>query len=371
MGLSSVHIRSQGSRELIPARVSICSTGSLASVRREHLKEVCLSCGREYEVPRRKAGRCICISCQVVTKDCSNCGHTWKAKRYPRDAEGRLADNCPNCGTPYDGNKRKGIRVFSRASRRRLMRTIAQLSRKVLPVFVTLTYPDTYAYHREPQRWKADLRRFEHRFRRAFPGGSFIWRLEAVDRKSGERLGEVSPHYHLLVFGAQYAQLRAWVPGAWYEAVGTGDAEHLAAGTRVERVHSHRGVMSYASKAMGSTMSAELGKMCQAQGVNVGRWWGVVVREAFEALLSVVEVFELGEDAAIRLIRLFRRMIKAYSRDYASLTALIDGQWFKGRVPELAYPCERVKIFKASGRREGVPFWQWAYNTGRLVPGEG
>lgn len=370
MGLSPMHIRSQVSGKTISARAVVSSQGSLASVRREHVTETCLSCGREYETPARRAGRCICVGCQVVTKVCE-CGHTWKALRYPRDAEGNLVDNCPSCGREYTGNKRGGIRVFSKASRRRLMRTIAQLRRDVLPVFVTLTYPDSYTHHADPVEWKADLRRFEHRFRRAFPGGSFVWRLEAIDRKSGERIGQVSPHYHLLVFGCEYAKLRGWIPGAWFEAVGTGDERHLMAGTRVERVRSHRGVMSYASKALGYTMSAELGKMCQAQGVTVGRWWGVVVRDAFQALLSIVEVFDLEDGAAVRIIRLFRRMINAYSRDYPSLTALIDGSWFRGRLPELAYPVERIITYRATGRRINEPFWQWAYKSGLLLPLEG
>lgn len=303
-----------------------------------------------------------------MAKECGSCGHNWRAERYPKDEHGRVVDYCPNCGVRYTHAKRGGIRIFSQASRRRLMRELAQLRRDKLPAFVTLTYPDSYMHHTEPAEWKRDLRAFEHRFRRQFPGGSFVWRLEVVDRKSGSRLGQLSPHYHLLVFGVNYPELRSWVPGAWFEAVGTGDEHHLRAGTRVERVNSSRGVMSYASKAMGYTMSAELGKTCQAMGVNVGRWWGIVCRDIFEAFKSVLEVFEVGEDAAVRLIRYFRRMIKAYSRDYPSLTALIDGQWFKGVLPKLAYPVECPVVYKSTGRRAEVPFWRHAYDRGWLSP---
>ena len=92
------------------------------------------------------------------------------------------------------------------------MRSLAKLHKDVRPVFVTLTYPDSYDHYDDPDRWKRDLQAFEHRFKRAFPDGCYFWRLEVVDRKSGEHVGVLFPHYHLLVFGVEYNRLRAFVP---------------------------------------------------------------------------------------------------------------------------------------------------------------
>jgi hypothetical protein len=223
--------------------------------------------------------------------------------------------------------------------------------------------------------WKTTLKRFEARFRRRFGAGAYLWRLEVVPRKSGERLGELSPHYHLLVFGVSYAQLREFVPVAWYEAVGTGDEKHLRSGTRVERVKSRRGVMAYASKAVGRTMGAEMGKTIQAQAGRVGRWWGVAMRENFEAVISAVKALDLTEQEAVHLLRAFRRLssrldlgewdgenyipvncpfgrrtIRPPGRDYPSLTAFIDGAFLLLCLPRIAIPDPGRGFYKATRR---------------------
>ena len=53
------------------------------------------------------------------------------------------------------GGRRNKITAFSRASRRRMLRTFAKLSKTALPVFATLTYPECYS--EDPTDWKADL----------------------------------------------------------------------------------------------------------------------------------------------------------------------------------------------------------------------
>jgi hypothetical protein len=362
MGLSTLHIsRFSGSdRDREQAAVLICGDGSLSKVRREHVKKECLSCGKTFYVLSRRAHLVhVCESCKVVTKTCE-CGHQWHEKRWPKDDEGNpKMCFCPSCGLEYRGNKRQAVTRFSEGSRRRLMQTLAQLKKDVLPCFVTLTYPDSWEGHKEPDEWRKSLKRFEERFRRAYPEGSYIWRREVVDRKSGERLGELSPHYHLLVFGVEYNRLRAFVAQNWYEAVGTGDPKHLAAGTQVAKVHSRRGIMSYASKAVGSVMSAELGKMCQAQGVSAGRWWGCVLIENFERWLSDVTEYILEEVEAVRLVRAFRRLAKMFSRDYPSVTAFIDGAWLSANFGRIAVPVEGVRSYRATGRRYDMPFVEW------------
>jgi hypothetical protein len=51
-----------------------------------------------------------------------------------------------------------------------------------------------------------------------------IWKLELQDRGA--------PHFHLLIFGLRYLPA-ALLARRWYEIVGSGDVNHLSAGTSV------------------------------------------------------------------------------------------------------------------------------------------
>jgi len=335
-GLSTCHIRSQETQtpRLVPAGVSWYTTGGLAKVTREQVEKPCRGCGEPFKVLKRKSS---------YTHYCKGC-----------------------CQPGVRGWKRGTIHTFSRNSRRRLMRLLATVKKDVRPVLVTLTYPDSYEDYENSASWKRDLRAFEHRFRRAFPGASFIWRLEIVERKSGVHVGKAKPHFHLLVFGCAYQSLRKWVPQAWFEAVGTGDWQHLNAGTQVSQVRSRRGMFSYASKTVGN-LPGELGKDAQTAGQDVGRWWGVCVRKAFQLFQSAVSVLELTEQQAVNVLRAFRRLSKAGSRDYVGLTAFCDGGWLTQKIAQLAEPIAGRNSFR-TGRRYDVPFWKWAYELGKLVP---
>src|SRR5205823_1017705 len=127
------------------------------------------------------------------------------------------------------------INGFSFAARRRLLRLCAEVDRRecrLLPLFVTLTYPSVWPA--DPADWKRQLDRFFHRLKRGWPDAAAIWRLEFQRRGA--------PHFHLLVFGLEFLPA-TWVAAAWYEIVGSGDLKHLQAGTQVVRVKSWRGVM--------------------------------------------------------------------------------------------------------------------------------
>lgn len=357
MGLSSLHKRTQ----LIQASAEIYESGSLATVRREQEQKECLKCGRPFKaLVRRSPDKHVCRSCETVKKTCKECGAVWLGVRWPKDSEGNAKlEGCPKCGVVYDGNKRQAVTRFSANSRRRLMRKLATVKTGELPSFLTLTFPDSWSYHDDPGEWKRVLKRFEARFRRHFETGAYIWRLEVVPRKSGERIGQLSPHFHLLVFGVSYAALREFVPVAWYEAVGTGDEKHLRAGTQVARVRSRRGVMSYASKAVGRVMGAEMGKTIQAQAGRVGRWWGVAMRDNFDAVVSAVKALDLTEQEAVRLLRAFRRLSHVPGRDYPSLTTFIDGALLLLLLPRLAVPDPGRGFYRATRRPYEVAFMEW------------
>lgn len=246
------------------------------------------------------------------------------------------------------------------------MQTLAQLREWVRPNFVTLTVSDPWTGHSNPKAWREAQRRFEERFRRAFPEGCLIWRRDTIDRKSGERKGKLSPHWHLLVFGVEFNRLRSWVPVQWFESVGSNDPEHLAAGTQVARVHSRNGIMSYASKAVGVTMSREMGKQIQSETdslegehVSLGRWWGIVGVENFYKFLSDVKEYILEETEAVTLIRYFRKMAKIKGRDCPSLFAFINGKWLLQYFSKLAIPMTGKKSYRSTGRPYDKSFSEW------------
>ena len=211
------------------------------------------------------------------------------------------------------GGPRSTITTFTRASRRRLMRTVARVRKSALPVFVTLTYPGEYSD--DPTVWKRDLKVFWQRMARRFPRAAFVWRLEFQRRGA--------PHFHLLVWGVRYAELRAFVPVAWYEVVGSGDDKHLRAGTRVEHIRSHNQVLRYAAK--------ELGKVVQVTLTDVGRWWGVVGRE-HRMPWSVAVPWPITDRDAIQYLRWLRRLAGVRARAYKSLTVFADGSFWEKKL---------------------------------------
>jgi len=182
------------------------------------------------------------------------------------------------------------------------MLTIARIKREVaLPYFVTLTYPNKFP---SPAESKNHFDIFVKRFRRQFPGGGLIWKLEPQQRGA--------PHYHLLVWGCDKLDLWWWVPKSWYEIAGGGDPLHLrwhmgecGNGNRhcVSEVKSFRGVWAYASKYLGKTFEvAGWGKMW------TGRFWGVVGRQnvPFGPLVHLA----LEYKQAVRVMRYQRRFAK-------------------------------------------------------------
>ena len=384
--LSQVHIRSQIVGEE-PAKVVLYPNSTIAKVTREMLVKVCVDCGKEFRVEKYKSAWVDrCVMCRSVLKTCVHCGIdfviTGREQRTLKEIE------CPACGGVNPGCVRGEVTRFSEDSKHRLMKKLNQVRKGISKVhFVTLTVPDEYHEFRlNPERWKSDLRRFEHRFRRAFPGGAFVWRLEIETRKSGLFVGETFPHFHLLVFNVQLGLLRDFVAEHWHEVAGQGSEKHLKVHSHVETVKpviSRKGVMSYASKAVGSVMSRELAKDLQAKGNNVGRWWGVAVKDIFKLFLADEDIYEMTDADAVQFVRLFRNYIHRQSVErwrkagkrwkkpkltgfsFPSLTVFLDADRLKENLVRVLSPGGSW-AFQSTGRRYNVPFLQWAYDTGKL-----
>ncbi len=216
-------------------------------------------------------------------------------------------------GSSLGGGVRGDVVSFSSASRLRLMRLIASFERDERPVFVTMTYPDIFPDSKE--KWKRDIDVFGKRLARKYPEAGFIWRIEFKERQSGVSMGRVAPHFHLLVYGAGYRDLLGWVADAWWEVVGSGDSDHLEAGTRVEHIRSWGGIMRYVGKY--------IAKEDEYPEDWQGRAWGIIGRENLPWAVEVV--ISLTEDESIKLVRLGRKMIGAKGRSFSyGLTWIVN-----------------------------------------------
>lgn len=225
-------------------------------------------------------------------------------------------------------HKRGVISGFSKGSRKRLMRKLAKINNSVLPLFVTLTFPDEFFEHRLNTVYiKQVLRRFELRFRRAYPNGSYIWREEYQDRKSGRYVGEMFPHFHLLVYGVDHVELRKFVTVAWWEACGKLSQAHLMAGTQVSRVENKRHLMGYVSKYIAKV---------EDKSILTGRVWGICNVENIPFVKGIL--IQLSEKEAVQLVRYFRRYARIRGRDYKSLTVFTNPDYWYERIDRLLYP---------------------------------
>jgi hypothetical protein len=256
--------------------------------------------------------------------------------------------------------KRGDIRGFSDASRRRMLDLMAKIELSQVPLFVTLTYPDTFPLYSE--EFKRHLEVFCARLQRRWPEASVIWKLEFKERRSGENKGRVAPHYHLFVYGVPWEfpyrsenrpnyrvvfemcgcelpfpalqvfergelldllgglsvpgcdwerienapspecldNFRLWVSRTWYDVVNAGDIRHFHAGTRVERLRSVKGAFAYAAKRYACKKEA----LPELED-KPGRFWGVVNRKALK--LGQRHCVEVTEQQAVQLRRFIRR----------------------------------------------------------------
>jgi hypothetical protein len=159
----------------------------------------------------------------------------------------------------------RGVATFSPASRKRLLQLVASLDQDTTPpLFLTLTYPQSWPT--VPAAWHDDLEAFYKRLCRKYP----MCNIAVLWRKEPQRRG--APHYHLLVFGVPYIAYK-WVGEVWAQIT----RGNPATCSRVERVRSWRGAMSYASKYLGKKLDGGEFKTDQGEVLDsVGRHWGVM-----------------------------------------------------------------------------------------------
>lgn len=192
-------------------------------------------------------------------------------------------------------SERGQIRGFSLKSRSRLMKMLAKLNKRYIPLFVTLTYHEKYP---DMEGAKQHLRALYKRLARAYKTVGMVWKSEYQMRGV--------PHFHLLVWGVELEYLQKFIPGAWVDIVDPGNETMLAfhegrLGNEhcVQVVRSWHGVKSYAAKYMSKVVEF-------AEGEKTGRCWGVV---GLVPLSKVLE-FRVNMEAALQWRRAFRKHSK-------------------------------------------------------------
>lgn len=218
------------------------------------------------------------------------------------------------------GGLRGDVKGFSDASRRRLMYLIGGIRRDAdLPLFVTLTYPNSFP---DALSSKRHIRVFWKRLDRYLKSlgcvYGLIWKLEPQKRGA--------PHYHILLWGCDLQVLADFVPGAWFEIAGSGDEKHLRWHKGelknehcVQQVYSRNGVLRYASKYLGKTFEVKGWE-------KVGRYWGMVNRDniPFGELVQA----EVTRKKAVEVLRYQKRFSGLKKRNNKSLTIFCDAdQW--------------------------------------------
>lgn len=158
---------------------------------------------------------------------------------------------------PSSGGKRKGIVELTRESLARMVFLLQNTDTRFLSM-VTLTYPGNW--ESDGKRVKGQLNRFLS-WARARGFGLYVWFLEFQKRGA--------PHFHIL-FESDVTQHRREISKRWYDAVGSGDPKHLAAGTNAELLRSEDGAARYAAKYAAKIEQ----KRVPLEYVNVGRFWG-------------------------------------------------------------------------------------------------
>jgi hypothetical protein len=105
-----------------------------------------------------------------------------------------------------------------------------------------------------------------------------IWRLEVKIRKTGKwGAGKPAPHYHIMIAGLDgvvgLGTFQQWLSQTWWEVVGSGDPDHLDAGTKAERMRSRRGTMAYIGEYV-AKKDEEVAVLFALGELQTGRVWG-------------------------------------------------------------------------------------------------
>ena len=208
---------------------------------------------------------------------------------------------------------RQQIIAFTKRSRKNMLEKLAKVRNPTGGLFCTLTYPGEFGY--SPSQVKDHLKRFRKRLLRRFPDAGVFWRMELKERLSGASMGQIAPHFHLLVFLREAAiplvDFRVWLARTWWECVGSGSLDHLAAGTQADLILNRAHAQRYASKYAAKEDDDSTVVLFQNWN-SWGRRWGTFGEfDLSEAMKVTVSLNQLPE-----LRRMASKLLKSKGRAY-------------------------------------------------------
>lgn len=170
---------------------------------------------------------------------------------YKQDAVVTWHSNAKGNG----GGERGELGEWSKESRQRLM-FVAANTPVEFTTMLTLTYPNI---EQDGKLVKKHLNHLLSLLRYHHPTLSYLWFLE------WQRRG--APHFHILV---NVFVPKDWLSETWYRIVGSGNPDHLKAGTKAEALRKKDGGKRYAVKYATKMYQKEVPEGYR----NVGRMWG-------------------------------------------------------------------------------------------------
>lgn len=226
--------------------------------------------------------------------------------------------------TTSNGNK-NAITTFSNRSRRRMMKMVNKKRSRGRGIFVTLTYADEICFN--PAFTLRDFSRhldnFMKRCERQWSNVTILWRKEFETRKSGDNIGQVAPHAHMILehVTGDLSDIRDDIEQWWHEISTDGDTEGLRRSrVDVKPVQNDKHAMFYVSKYVGKAdiqHNLTIQLYLNGHAGDVGRHWGI--RGDWNTEPSVIVALTLRQWRQLR--RELRKYAKKRNRHYAKLLA--------------------------------------------------
>jgi len=179
---------------------------------------------------------------------------------------------------------------------------------------VTLTYP---LGSNKQLQCKSHLREFSRRIlrdmREVWFRRSEVTRVQHADEEPSifwfmEFQKNGMAHFHLLI--NQFIHYNT-IANYWYDIVGTGNIDHLQAGTRIEKLRlGRKGIASYAKKYANKTDQKLLPPMFKNSG-GIGRFWGIVGFRGFVEAATTFETNRAGGFEHLKEVNRIDRLLES------------------------------------------------------------
>ncbi len=212
---------------------------------------------------------------------------------------------------------RAQITDFTSAARLRMICELAKINwgKCGRSTFLTLTVPDSLSFNT-----RKDLTKLRSRFWRSLEKiagrqlGAF-WRIEWKARKSGERVGQLMPHWHFMIFDAPFM---AWasVREAWGKLVKFPNVR-----VELKEMRNAKQAGYYVTKYVAKVEDCYLVNCCISQQRPGGRHWGMLRKNCIprhEKRTFRIAPGELAQEARDLAVKL-RPSIEDYGNESFTL----------------------------------------------------